>query len=236
MKQSMVLLHGLFGGLSNWEYVIAHFESGFDIHIPPLPVYDEHKEDNLEYLVQFLETYMQTRQLDNTILVGNSLGGHVAILYAHRHPEKVARLVLTGSSGLYENNSMGSYPKRGNYDYIRERVAYTFYDPATATDELVAEVFQTTTDTRKCFRIVKMAKSANRNYVAPLLPHIHTKALLIWGEEDKITPPDVAQEFQHLLPQARLVMLSQCGHAPMMEKPVEFNRELEIFLNERNPR
>lgn len=232
MKQSMILLHGLFGGLSNWEGVTAHFGKDFDIHIPPLPIYDEHKIDNLEYLVQFLHTYLTSNQLENVVLVGNSLGGHVAILYTHRYPQKVARLVLTGSSGLYENTSMGSYPKRGNYDYIRERVAYTFYDPATATDELVAEVFQTTKDNRKCFRIVKMAKSANRNYVAALLPDIHTKTLLIWGEDDKITPPDVAQEFKRLLPQASLVMLSQCGHAPMMERPAAFNIALETFLGE----
>ncbi|SIO52749.1 alpha/beta fold hydrolase [Chitinophaga niabensis] len=230
MKQSMILLHGLFGGLSNWEGVVAHFGATYDIHIPPLPIYDEHKGDNLEYLVQFLQKYIQSHQLENLILVGNSLGGHVAILYAHQYPENVARLVLTGSSGLYENTSMGGYPKRGNYDYIRERVAYTFYDPAVATDALVAEVFQTTNDTRKCFRIVKMAKSANRNYVGPLLPDIHIKTLLIWGEDDKISPPDVAEEFLEKIPDSQLVMIEKCGHAPMMERPVEFNRILENFL------
>lgn len=232
MKQSMILLHGLFGGLSNWEGVTAHFGSTYDIHIPPLPIYDEHKGDNLEYLVQYLQNYIQSNQLENLILVGNSLGGHVAILYTHQYPEKVARLVLTGSSGLYENTSMGGYPKRGNYDYIKERVAYTFYDPKVATDALVAEVFQTTTDYRKCFRIVKMAKSANRNYVAALLPGIHVRSLLIWGEDDKITPPDVAQEFLRMLPDSQLVMLEKCGHAPMMERPIEFNHILEDFLKD----
>ncbi|NLU92144.1 alpha/beta fold hydrolase [Chitinophaga sp. Ak27] len=230
MKQSMLLLHGLFGGLSNWEGVVNHFSAQYDIHIPALPIYDEHPGDNLEYLVQFLDQYITSAGLENVILVGNSLGGHVAILYTHRRPEKVASLVLTGSSGLYENTSMGSYPKRGSYDYIRERVAYTFYDPATATDTLVAEVFSTTTNARKCFRIVKMAKSANRNYVASLLPHIPTRTLLIWGEDDKITPPDVAQEFRRLLPQAELVMLAKCGHAPMMELPAAFNEVLTSFL------
>jgi pimeloyl-ACP methyl ester carboxylesterase len=230
MKQSMILLHGLFGGLSNWEGVVTHFESRFDIHIPPLPIYDQHKEDNLDYLVNFLANYIRSAQLENVILVGNSLGGHVAILYTHRYPQNVARLILTGSSGLYENTSMGSYPKRSNINYIRERVAYTFYDPATATDALVAEVFATTTDSRKCFHIIKMAKSAQRNYVASILPHILTRVLLIWGEEDKITPPEVALEFKRYLPQATLVILSKCGHAPMMELPAEFNAILESFL------
>ncbi|PSL44810.1 pimeloyl-ACP methyl ester carboxylesterase [Chitinophaga niastensis] len=230
MKQSLILLHGLFGGLSNWEGVVAHFGPHYDIRIPPLPIYDQHKCDNLEYLVDFLETYIIAEQLEQVILIGNSLGGHVAILYTHRHPEKVAKLVLTGSSGLYENTSMGSYPKRGNYAYIRERVAYTFYDPATATDALVDEVFHITTDNRKCFGIIRMAKSAQRNYVAHLLPDIQLPVLLIWGTDDKITPPEVAHDFKRYLPQSTLKMIPQCGHAPMMERPVEFNALLEIFI------
>jgi pimeloyl-ACP methyl ester carboxylesterase len=231
MKQSMILLHGLFGGLSNWNAVVAHFQSKYDIHIPTLPVYDQPGRDHLGYLTNFLEFYIHNHKLDKVILVGNSLGGHVAILYTHLHPEKVSQLVLTGSSGLYENTSMGSFPKRSNYAYIRERVAYTFYDPATATDELVEEVFSITTDARKCLSIVRMAKSAQRNYVADLLPAIHTPTLLIWGKDDRITPPSVAKEFESLLPNTRLVMIPQCGHAPMMERPEEFNVVLEQYLS-----
>jgi len=231
MKQSMILLHGLFGGLSNWHGVVSGFQSAYDLHIPTLPIFDRHEEDRLSYLTGFLQSYIQGHNLRDTILVGNSLGGHVAILYAHRHPDNVQRLVLTGSSGLYENTSIGSYPKRSNYAYIRERVAYTFYNPAVATDALVDEVFNMTSDTRKCLSIVRMAMSAQRHYVADLLPEILTPTLLIWGEDDKITPPRVAREFETLLPHAQLVMLPQCGHAPMMEKPEEFNAILRPFLN-----
>ena len=230
MKQSMVLLHGLFGGLSNWTGVVEHFKSDYDIHIPTLPIYERSGSNLLGALTDFLESYILTHNLDNIILIGNSLGGHVAILYTYRHPEKVGRLVLTGSSGLFENTSMGGFPKRSNYDYIRERVAYTFYDPAIATNSLVDEVFQITTDARKCLSIVRMAKSAQRNYVADLLPQIHTPVLLIWGEDDKITPPHVALEFESFLPHAKLFMLPQCAHVPMMEKPAEFNAILEDYL------
>ena len=127
---------------------------------------------------------------------------------------------------------MGGYPRRSSYEYIRERVAYTFYDPAVATNALVDEVFSITTDARKCMSIVRTAKSAQRHYVADLLPVLHTPTLLIWGDEDKITPPHVAREFEQYLPNATLVLLKQCGHAPMMEKPVEFNGVLEGWLGE----
>lgn len=230
MKQGMILLHGLFGALSNWNDVTTHFESKYDIHVPLLPIYEDRKGDGLENMVKFLEEYIESAKLENVILVGNSLGGHVAIIYAYKHPEKVNKLILTGSSGLYENTNAGSYVKRGNRSYIRERVAYTFYDPAVATDVLVEEVLQITTDQKKCFAILKMAKSAQRNYVADILPQIQTRSLLIWGENDKITPVEVAMEFKRLMPQSDLFLLKECGHAPMMECPEEFNRLVELFL------
>ncbi len=228
----MVLLHGLFGGLSNWQGVIAHFQTDYELHIPELPIFDRHSKDPLAYLTDYLEFYIHKNSLTNVVLVGNSLGGHVAILYTHRHPENVCRLILTGSSGLYENTSMGGYPRRSSYEYIRERVAYTFYDAAVATKALVDEVFSITTDASKCMSIVRTAKSAQRHYVADLLPAIHTPVLLIWGHDDKITPPHVAREFEQYLPNATLVMLQHCGHAPMMEKPEEFNVLLERWLGE----
>lgn len=229
MKQSMILLHGLFGGLSNWTGVVKHFEDRFDIYIPELSIY-ENSKNSLEHLLNFLETMIAGAGLKNVILVGNSLGGHIAILYTHRHPYNVAKLVLTGSSGLYENNQVGSYLKRGNYAYIKERVAATFYDPVVATDELVAEVLQITTDPFKCLCAVRTAKAAQRDNVLTRLPEISTPVLLIWGEDDQITPSAVANEFNSYLPNSKLIMLPECGHAPMMEKPDEFNEILNSFI------
>ena len=224
----MILLHGLFGGLSNWTGVIRHFKDQYDILVPELPLYEKHKGDTVEYLVSFLKTL--TDPLENVILVGNSLGGHIAIRYTHLYPEKVAKLVLTGSSGLYENAQVGSFLKRSNETYIRERVAATFYDPAMASDELVAEVMQVTTNTAKCLSIIRAAKATQRDQVLHLLPEIKTSVLLIWGREDQITPPAVAYQFRDMLPRAQLLMFDNCGHAPMMERPVEFNKALADFI------
>lgn len=231
MKQSIILLHGLFGGLSNWDGVVKYFENRFDIHVLQLPLYENYKGDTLEYLIGFLDDTINSSNLQNVILVGNSLGGHLAIRYAHLYPHKVSKIVLTGSSGLYENTQFGSFLKRSNRDYIQERVAYTFYDPTIATDKLVNEVLQVTTDTYKCISVIKAAKSAQRDNVASRLPEISTPVLLIWGNDDHITPPEVAAEFKNLLPNSKLMMLNECGHAPMMEKPDEFNAVLEPFIS-----
>ena len=230
MKHNTILLHGLFGGLSNWTGVIEHFEHHLNIHVPELPLYEKYEGDTVEYLVDFLDRTITDTNLESVVLVGNSLGGHIAIRYAHRFPSKVTKLILTGSSGLYENTQFGSFLKRSDYNYIRERVAATFYDPNLATDELVAEVMATTTNLAKCFAIIRAAKSTKKDNVLMSLPEIKMPVLLIWGQDDKITPPDVAWQFKDNLQDATLITLTECGHAPMMEKPVEFNQALEGFL------
>jgi pimeloyl-ACP methyl ester carboxylesterase len=229
--QVLMLLHGLFGALSNWEGVVNQFKKEYRVVIPMLPIYEMPiKQAGLEGLREFTERFVSLMKLENMIIMGNSLGGHVALLYTLHNPDKVAKLVLTGSSGLFENAMGGSYPKRGSYEYIRERVAYTFYDPAVASKELVDEVFETTKSIPKCMRIVAIAKSAQRNNLALDLPKIQVPTLLVWGLNDTITPPMVAHEFNRLIPNSELQFIDRCCHAPMMEHPETFNSLVSSFL------
>lgn len=227
----LLLLHGLFGALSNWEGVVNRFSKKFRVVIPMLPIYEMPiKEAGLEGLKNFVEDFVAFKNLKELIIMGNSLGGHIALLYILKNNEKVKKLILTGSSGLFEDSMGGSYPKRGNYDYIRERVAYTFYDPNVATKELVDEVFETTRSIPKCMRIVAIAKSAQRHNMAEEIPNIKVPTLLVWGLNDTITPPIVAHEFNRLIPNSELKFIDKCCHAPMMEHPEKFNQILETFL------
>jgi pimeloyl-ACP methyl ester carboxylesterase len=181
-------------------------------------------------LAKFVHKFVTFKGLTDVTLLGNSLGGHVALIYVLSHPSVVKSMVLTGSSGLYENAFGGSFPRRGSYDFIKEKVEYTFYDPKTATKELVDEVFATVNDRHRVIRILAMAKSAIRHNMKKDLQRIDIPVSLIWGREDKITPPEVAIEFSQELPDAELHWIEHCGHAAMMEQPDEFNRILRGFL------
>lgn len=230
----LLLLHGLFGALSNWEGVVNYFSKNYRVLIPMLPIYEMPiKQAGLEGLTNFVEGFVKLKGLSNMTLIGNSLGGHVTLIYTLRNPDDVESLVLTGSSGLFENTMGGSFPKRGSYDYIKERVEYTFYDPKTATKELVDEVFETTKSIPKCMRIVAIAKSAQRNNMAEEITRIKAPTLLVWGLNDTITPPMVGHEFNRLIPNSELHFIDRCCHAPMMEHPERFNRILENFLHEK---
>jgi len=227
----LLLLHGLFGALSNWEGVVNRFSPKFRVVIPMLPIYEMPiREAGLDGLRKFTEDFVAFKKLDNMIIMGNSLGGHVALIYTLSNQEKVKKLILTGSSGLFEDSMGGSYPKRGNYEYIRERVSYTFYDPKVAAKELIDEVFEITNSIPKCMRIVAIAKSAQRNNMADQIPNIKVPTLLVWGLNDTITPPVVAHEFNRLIPNSQLKFIDKCCHAPMMEHPEKFNELVEDFL------
>lgn len=229
--QPLLLLHGLFGALSNWEGVVNRFSRNFRVLIPMLPIYEMPiKEAGLEGLRKFVEDFVSLKNLKDMIIMGNSLGGHIALLYTLKNAEKVKKLILTGSSGLFEDSMGGSYPKRGNYEYIKERVAYTFYDPNVASKELVDEVFEMTNSIPKCLRIVAIAKSAQRNNMAEEIPKISIPTLLVWGLNDTITPPVVAYEFNRLIPNSEVKFIDKCCHAPMMEHPEKFNELVEDFL------
>jgi pimeloyl-ACP methyl ester carboxylesterase len=227
----LMLLHGLFGALSNWEAVVNRFSKTFRVVIPMLPIYEMPiKEAGLEGLRSYVEEFVAMMKIENPVMMGNSLGGHIALLYTLNNPGKVSKLVLTGSSGLFENAMGGSYPRRGSYDYIKERVEYTFYDPKVASKELVSEVFETTKSIPKAMRIVAIAKSAQRNNLSEVLHNIKIPTLLVWGLNDTITPTMVAHDFNRLIPNSELKFIDFCCHAPMMEHPERFNELVEDFL------
>ncbi len=230
--EPLLLLHGLFGALSNYQYILNDFKSNYRVIIPLLPIFELGLlESTVGGLVKFVRRFVEHKQLDNMIIIGNSLGGHVAQIYCLENPEKVKAMVLTGSSGLFERAFGGSFPKRGDYEYIKQRTEYTFYKPETATKELVDEVFDIVNNRNKVLRVISTAKSAMRENLADRLPQIDCPVLLIWGKEDKITPPFVAEDFHKLIKNSTLVWMEECGHAPMMEKPEEFNRLLQNFLD-----
>lgn len=228
----LLLLHGLFGALSNFEELINHFKQNYNVVIPVLPLYSlELKDTSVMSLVAFIERFVEYKQYDKVHLIGNSLGGHVAQLYALHNLDKIKTITLTGSSGLFESAMGDTFPKRGSYEYIQKKTEETFYNPKTATKELVDEVFEIVNNNNKVLRVLAMARSALKQNLGEHLHKIDKPVALIWGQQDTITPPFVAEEFHKLLPNSFLTFIDKAGHAPMMEKPAEFNEILERFLN-----
>ncbi len=229
--EPLVLLHGLFGALSNFKDLIDHFKSSYRVIIPLLPLYDLTLiETSVSGLERYVAKFIEHQKLTNVHLLGNSLGGHIGLVYTLKHQDRVRTITLTGSSGLFENGMGETYPKRGDYNYVQKKTELTFYDPKVAAKELVDEVFSIINNRMKALKIIALARSAIRHNLGDELKQITIPVCLVWGKNDTITPPMVAEEFHKLLPTSELHWIDKCGHAPMMEVPVEFNSILSAFL------
>ena len=231
----IIILHGLMGGLSNFHGVTSFFPpKGYKVLVPELPIYDMPMlKTTVKNFAKFLADFIAYKKLKDVILLGNSLGGHIGLLHTKMYPDLVKALVITGSSGLYESAMGDGYPKRGDYEFIKKKAQDVFYDPEVATKEIVDEVFATVNDRMKLVKTLAIAKSAIRHNMSKDLPSMNTPTCIIWGENDSVTPPNVAKEFDELLPDSELFWIKKCGHAPMMEHPDEFNTILDAWLTKR---
>lgn len=227
----MVLLHGIFGKPENWEECARYFDGSCEVFAPRLPLESASRaQHNLEHVISFVTDFLDSHGMDRVILGGNSLGGHIALHVALRCPERVVGLILAGSSGLFERGYERNTPRHPDRAWLKGKMLEVFFDEAFVTETLVDEIRAILADRRRIAALVRIAASAKRDNLRELLREISVPVLLVWGMNDEITPPSVAHEFKKRLPLAELEFIEQCGHAPILEKPHEFNRIVERFL------
>jgi len=179
--EPIILLHGLMGAVSNFEDTISRLPKyGYRVILPMLPLYDMPVlKTNIQELATFINRFTKDLKLKKFSILGNSLGGHIGLILALQQPDKIKNLILSGSSGLYENTLGGQFPKRGNYEYIKTKTEEVFFDPKKATKKLVDEVFEIVNSREKVLRVLMMAKSAIRHNMKEELPKIKQKTCII---------------------------------------------------------
>ncbi|WP_341664724.1 alpha/beta hydrolase [Blattabacterium cuenoti] len=229
----LILLHGLMGGLSNFKAILDFFpKKGYQVIIPSLPFYNMPLFfTNIFHISHHVIQFLIDIGVKKATLIGNSIGGHIALIIAKKKIDLVHSLVLTGSSGLFEKAFGDAFPKREDYEYIRKKSQEVFYNPNIATKELVDEVFHIVNDKKKGIKTLYIAKSAMKYNMSKDLSMIHQPICLIWGKQDHVTPPEVAKEFHRLLPHSELHWIDKCGHVPMMEHPKIFINILRKWLS-----
>ncbi len=228
----VVLLHGLMGGVENFGDMVDFISTECKVYGLDLKLFEGRNllKVSVNALSEYLNEFMQHLGISSAVLIGNSMGGHIALIFTKNYPEKVDGLILTGSSGLFEESMGNSFPRRGDKDYIRKKTEEVFYDPKVATDELIDRVFEIANNRISVLKLLGYAKSAIRHNMTNDLPKIKHSTCLIWGAEDKVTPPHVAEEFHKLLPSSELNWIPLCGHAAMWEHPKRFSEIVLDFL------
>jgi pimeloyl-ACP methyl ester carboxylesterase len=232
--QPIILLHGLMGGAENFGEMVDFISAEYKVYGLDLKLFEGSLlRVSVKSLSDYLYEFMNHLGLPSATLIGNSMGGHIALIFSKEHPEMVENMILTGSSGLYENAMGDSFPRRGDKDYIRTKTEEVFYNPEVATDELVDKVFGIANNRVSVLKLLGYAKSAIRHNMAEDIPNFTMPVCLIWGEHDKVTPPNVADEFHKLLPNSELHWMPLCGHAAMWEHPEDFSKIVLKFLKDK---
>ncbi|MAW21266.1 MAG: alpha/beta hydrolase [Flavobacteriales bacterium] len=232
--QPIILLHGLMGGVENFGEMVDFISEEYVVYGLDLKLFEGNLlKVSVKALSDYLYDFMSHLNLDSAVLIGNSMGGHIGLIFTKEHPEKVDGLILTGSSGLFEESMGSSFPRRGDKDYIRAKTEEVFYDPKVATDDLVDRVFEIANNRISVLKLLGYAKSAIRHNMADDIPNINKPVCLVWGADDKVTPPHVAEEFHKLLPDSELNWIPLCGHAAMWEHPKRFSEIVLQFLKEK---
>jgi len=228
----VLCLHGLFGSSEHWESTVELLAPRCRAMALTLPIFETPPDDlSVTGLRAHVEAFMDAERVPAAIVVGNSLGGHVALDLALHAPERVRGLVLSGSSGLFERSFTRGVPHRPSAEFVREKMTEVFHDPAMVTPEWVEEIRGHVNRRSYVLRVLQVSRSARRYNLEDRLGEIRCPTLLVWGTEDRVTPQDVAIRFLEGIPAATLRLVPDCGHAPMLEHPTAFARAVEEFLD-----
>ena len=229
----VILLHGLMGEMWHWEPSLDVLGDTCRAIAPSLPIFDPAlPEVSVPELARHVVRLLDALEISHAVVGGNSLGGHVALELALEHRHRVTGVVLTGSSGLFERGFTRNVPHAPTIHYVRMKMEEIFYDPTLVTPDWVQSVARVVTTRSTAVRVVQFARAAKRHNVEAELHRIAVPTLLVWGKDDRITPPEVAERFHALIPGAELVFVTNCGHAPMLERPEAFTEIVGEWLRE----
>jgi len=230
----VVFLHGLVGLNDHWEDVASRIQSQCRCVLVELPLLDLRGDDCSILGVAALTRAALRTHLggDSAVVVGNSFGGHVALHLALSDPALIRGLVLAGSSGLIERTTVREVQVRPSREWLVEKIGELFFDRKHVSDADIERAYEALSHRRRARAMIRLSRSARKNHLGDRIGELTAPALLIWGKEDVVTPPEAAREFHRLLPNARTVWFDRCGHVPMVERPDEFAKALLEFVAE----
>lgn len=239
-KPTVILLHGLGGQAENWQFNIVPLSQNYHVVVPDQVGFGKSEKPLLKYrvgtYVDFLDKFMSELKIERATLVGNSMGGWVAGLFAVKYPNKVEKIVLADSAGItpkeidldriYQLNN-------STRDEIRANLKLIFASPALQNNEaLVDQFFTQRVIANDGYTINSLIESIKRreDFLDARLGEINKPTLIIWGRQDGLLPLSDGEKFNKEIKNSEFVIFENCGHAPQVEKALDFNKKVLEFL------
>jgi len=236
---NVILVHGLGGQAANWAANIGPLSEKFHIYALGQIGFGHSDKPLIDYkiatFVDFLQAFMQTLEIPKATLVGNSLGGWIAVDFTAQHPEMVDKLVLVDAAGVRSEGGPHALPvdlNPASLEGMRKVLEFIFFNKQAITDDSVRNAFEGHLRSGDGYTIQRVLAGIfdSDQFEDGKLGSIHVPTLLLWGHDDPLTPLSLGERFQKGISGAKLVVIDQCGHVPQAEKPQEFNKALTDFL------
>jgi pimeloyl-ACP methyl ester carboxylesterase len=237
--EPLFLLHGLGDQAGVWSQVVRQLPANYHVLIPDFPGHgqSEPKEGTLTVgmMLDALDAVWQAKGAGRpAILVGNSMGAWVAMVYAFRNPERVARIVaVNGGAARHTNQKYSLTPKNREE---ASRLIAALRDPSTpAIPDFVLDAIVREANSGPIARLLASGSDLENYVLDGKLGELKTPVNLLWGGADKFMPLPYAGRLEFEIPAARLTILENCGHIPQRECPEKFVRELLKILSSPPP-
>jgi pimeloyl-ACP methyl ester carboxylesterase len=219
-RRSLVCVHGLAGSSRWWRPVVPALSERFDVHLVELPRFRFLSRVRPSDAAAWLARWLDDAGLHRPVLVGHSLGGLIAAQLAALDPERLHSLVLVDPAGMPTGRPLPLEPLALAHALTGVRPRFFRV--------LVADALRWGPDA-----LLRGGLYALGTDVRLHLEAIHVPTLVVWGEDDVLTPRRLAEEWRDAIPGARLAVLPGAGHVPMVESPSAFVAALFDFLEER---
>ena len=249
---ALLFVHGLSGCWQNWLENIPHFARRHRVLALDLPGFGDSPPPQGEITISnyagLVGQFADAVGINDCAIVGNSMGGFIAAESAVAQPGRFEKLVLVSAAGVSSTrlkrqptavvarmlNTAGPLAFKAQTRAFRRAKARVgafsgiFDDPARIRAELIWEVF---TGGDRGEKFVEALTSLASYDILDRLEEVEVPALIVWGRQDKVVPPRDALEYETRLRNSQLEVFERCGHLPMAERPVRFNRVLEEFVS-----
>jgi pimeloyl-ACP methyl ester carboxylesterase len=241
---ALLLLHGLSASHHNWEHTIEAFASDWRVVAPDLPGHGESAKPDAPYTIDFYAGVLRSlgRELgiDEAVVVGNSLGGQIAVELALAYPRWTRALVLAAPAGGFSATlrafgwAIGAAAAPGVLRMTLPRaLERSFFDrtsPAVDLRRRLLAARLTHSDFPDFARAVARSLAGAIAAGAQPLARLTQPTLLVWGREDRLVALSGSRRVMRQVPHARIVVLERCGHVPMLEQASRFNAVVSDFL------
>ena len=229
----VVFLHGLLGLKEHFIAPAERLADRADCWLVQAPLLElRGSQCSVRGAADLIDDFLEREVQAPAVLVGNSLGGHIALRIALEHRERVRGLILAGSSGLFERTFEKDVQHRPSREWLERKITDLFFDPAAMPEGVVDRAFEALSNRKAARALVRLSRTAKADHMGDRLPRITQPTMLLWGRQDTVTPASVAEEFCALMPNARIRWIESCGHTSMIERPEEFADGVREFLDE----